>query len=103
MKALRFRLIGMPGRVVNHARKLIVRLGAGAEALATFVTAAVAITASSLATGAQCRASSPEGLARTSARQRSSVVTLIPTVCETASTGELSGGNNRATTRSLNF
>jgi hypothetical protein len=49
------------------------------------------------------RASSPEGLASTSARQRSSVPTLIPTVCETASTGELSGGNNRATTRSLNF
>jgi hypothetical protein len=30
-------------------------------------------------------------------------VTLIPTICDTASTGELSGGNNRATTRSLNF
>ena len=34
MKALRFRLIGLPGRVVSHARKLIIRLGAGAEALA---------------------------------------------------------------------
>ena len=33
MKALRFRLIGLPGRVVSHARKLIIRLGAGAEAL----------------------------------------------------------------------
>jgi hypothetical protein len=44
-----------------------------------------------------------ECLARTFARQRSSVQTLIPTVCETASTGELSSGNNRATTRSLNF
>jgi hypothetical protein len=33
----------------------------------------------------------------------SSVVTLIPTVCEAASTAEFSGGNNRATTRSLNF
>jgi hypothetical protein len=69
----------------------------------TSFIAAVAITASSRATGVQCRASSPEGLARISPRQRSSVPTLIPTVCETASTGELSGGNNRATTRSLNF
>ena len=34
MKALRFHLIGLPGRVVNHARKLIIRLGGGAEALA---------------------------------------------------------------------
>jgi hypothetical protein len=33
MKALRFRLIGLPGRVVSHARKLITRLGAGAEVL----------------------------------------------------------------------
>ncbi|HME11041.1 MAG TPA: hypothetical protein VKG25_28560, partial [Bryobacteraceae bacterium] len=33
MKALRFHLIGLPGRVVSHARKLIIRLGAGAEAL----------------------------------------------------------------------
>src|SRR5208282_4016308 len=39
MKALRFHLIGLPGRVVSHARKLIIRLGAGAEALATFITA----------------------------------------------------------------
>jgi hypothetical protein len=39
MKALRFRLIGLPGRVVSHARQLIVRLGAGTEALAIFVTA----------------------------------------------------------------
>jgi len=45
MKALRFRLIGLPGRVVNHARKLIVRLGAGAEALATFVSARQTIRA----------------------------------------------------------
>ena len=45
MKALRFRLIGLPGRVVSHARKLIVRLGAGAEALATFVTARQTIRA----------------------------------------------------------
>jgi hypothetical protein len=32
MKALRFRLIGLPGRVVSYARKLIIRLRAGAEA-----------------------------------------------------------------------
>jgi hypothetical protein len=29
MKALRFHLIGLPGRVVGHARKLIIRLGGG--------------------------------------------------------------------------
>ena len=45
MKALRFRLIGLPGRVVSHARKLIVRLGAGAEALATFIAARQTIRA----------------------------------------------------------
>jgi hypothetical protein len=51
MKALRFRLIPgsspgtLPGRVVSHARKLIVRLGAGAEALAIFVTARQTIRA----------------------------------------------------------
>ena len=39
MKALRFRLIGLPGRMVSHARRLIIRLGAGAAALATIVTA----------------------------------------------------------------
>jgi hypothetical protein len=39
MKALRFHLIGLPGRVVNHARQLIIRLGAGAEALAIFISA----------------------------------------------------------------
>jgi hypothetical protein len=45
MKALRFRLIALPGRVVRHARKLIIRLGAGAEALETIVTAREAIRA----------------------------------------------------------
>jgi hypothetical protein len=45
MKALRFRLIGLPGRVVSHARKLIIRLGAGAEALATFINARQTIRA----------------------------------------------------------
>ncbi len=39
MKALRFHLIGLPGRVVSHARQLIIRVGAGAEMLAIFVTA----------------------------------------------------------------
>ena len=45
MKALRFHLIGLPGRVVSHARQLIIRLGAGAEALATFVNARQTIRA----------------------------------------------------------
>ena len=45
MKALRFWLIALPGRVVSHARKLIVRLGAGAEALAMIVTARQTIRA----------------------------------------------------------
>ena len=45
MKAVRFRLIGLPGRVVSHARKLIVRLGAGAEVLASFITARQTIRA----------------------------------------------------------
>lgn len=39
MKVLRFHLIGLPGRVVSHARQLIIRLGGGAEALNIFVTA----------------------------------------------------------------
>jgi hypothetical protein len=45
MKALRFRLIGLPGRVVSHARKLIIRLGAGAEVLGTIITARQTIRA----------------------------------------------------------
>jgi hypothetical protein len=32
-------LIGLPGRVVSHARKLIIRLGGGVEALATLLDA----------------------------------------------------------------
>ena len=39
MKALRYHLIGLPGRVVSHARKLIIRLGGGVEALATLLDA----------------------------------------------------------------
>jgi Transposase DDE domain group 1 len=45
MKALRFRLIGLPGRVVSHARKLIIRLGAGAEALGLIISARQTIRA----------------------------------------------------------
>jgi len=45
MKALRFRLIGLPGRVVSHARRLIIRLAAGAEVLGTIVAARQAIRA----------------------------------------------------------
>jgi len=45
MKALRFHLIALPGRVVHHARKLIIRLGAGAEALKTIIDARRAIQA----------------------------------------------------------
>jgi hypothetical protein len=45
MKALRLALIGLPGRVVRHARKLIIRLGAGAEALDRLVTARQVIRA----------------------------------------------------------
>lgn len=45
MKALRLRLIGLPGRVVSHARTLIIRLGAGAEALGLIVSARQAIRA----------------------------------------------------------
>jgi hypothetical protein len=39
MKALRFRLISLPGRVVSHARRLIIRLGAKVQALQTILKA----------------------------------------------------------------
>src|SRR5271166_5860721 len=45
MKALRLRLIGLPGRVVSHARTLIIRLGAGAEALGLIISARQTIRA----------------------------------------------------------
>jgi hypothetical protein len=45
MKAPRFRLIGLPGRVVSHARKLIIRLGAEVGVLSTIVAARQTIRA----------------------------------------------------------
>jgi hypothetical protein len=43
MKALRFQLIGLPGRVIRHARRLIIRLGGDAAALQTILKARQAI------------------------------------------------------------
>ena len=45
MKALRFHLLALPGRVVRHARRLIIRLGVGAETLGAIVAARQAIRA----------------------------------------------------------
>ena len=45
MKALRFHLIALPGRVVAHARRLIIRLGAEADALAMLLNARQTIRA----------------------------------------------------------
>ena len=45
MKTLRFHLIGLPGRVVRHACKLIIRLGADADVLASIITARQTIRA----------------------------------------------------------
>jgi hypothetical protein len=39
MKAMRFRLIGLPGQVISHARQLVIRLGAGLDALETIIAA----------------------------------------------------------------
>ena len=44
-KAPRFRLIGLPGRVVSHARRLVIRLGAEVQALETIITARQTIRA----------------------------------------------------------
>ena len=44
-RCLRAHLIGLPGRVVSHARQVIVRLGGGAEALATILEARATIRA----------------------------------------------------------
>jgi hypothetical protein len=45
MKALRFRLISLPGRVIRHARRLTIRLGAEAQVLRTIITARQTIRA----------------------------------------------------------
>jgi hypothetical protein len=45
MKAMRFHLINLPGRVVRHARQLIIRLNAKGEALNTLLAARRAILA----------------------------------------------------------
>jgi len=45
MKALRFHLLALPGRVVRHARRLIIRLGVGADTLGAIVAARQAIRA----------------------------------------------------------
>jgi hypothetical protein len=61
---------------------------------------AVVITASRRAAAVQVRM--PVGSESASDRQRSSVATPTPNSRETVSTGAPSGGNNRATARSLN-
>jgi Methyltransferase domain len=61
----------------------------------------VTITACSRAAAVQRGLPAPDPLAKASARQRSNVATLIPTSRETKSIAELSGGNSRATIRSL--
>jgi hypothetical protein len=63
--------------------------------------AAVTITASSRAAAVQRWLPPTAPLTSASPRQRSSVATLIPTSRDTRSTDELSGGNSRATIRSL--
>jgi hypothetical protein len=63
--------------------------------------AAVMITACSRAAAVQRWLPAAAPLARASARQRSNVVTLIPTSRDTKSIAALSGGNNLATIRSL--
>ena len=62
---------------------------------------AVTITACSRAAAVQRGLPAPDPLARALARQRSNVATLIPTSRDTKSIAELSGGNSRATIRSL--
>ena len=67
--------------------------------------AAVAITASSRAAGVQRLAPQPpllpEAFAKASARQRSSVPTLMPILADSVATGQLCGGSNRATALSF--
>jgi hypothetical protein len=45
MKAMRFHLISLPGRVVTHARQLMIRLGAAVAALETVIAARQTIRA----------------------------------------------------------
>lgn len=45
MKALRFQLIALPGRLVRHGRQLILRLGADAKTMATLLAARRAMLA----------------------------------------------------------
>jgi hypothetical protein len=45
MKALRFHLIALPGRVIRHARRLILRVSATGEAVARLLAARKAIRA----------------------------------------------------------
>ncbi len=45
MKALRFALINLPGRVIRHARRLIIRLSATGDALARLLAARQTIQA----------------------------------------------------------
>ena len=45
MNALRFRLFGLPGRVVSHARRLVIRIVADAETLQTILAARKTILA----------------------------------------------------------
>ena len=66
--------------------------------------AAVAITACRRAAAVQRWLPAPtlaSSVGQASARQRSSVATLIPTSRDTTSIAALSGGNSRATIRSL--
>jgi hypothetical protein len=39
LQAMRFRLIGLLGQVISHARQLVIRLGAGLDALETIIAA----------------------------------------------------------------
>jgi len=43
MKAMRFHLIALPGRVIRHARQLVLRVGAAGDAAARLIAARKAI------------------------------------------------------------
>jgi len=95
MKALRFHLIGLPGRVISHARRWIIRLGGGTQALATILDARQTIRA--LAHGPAGRARTVRFRAQTSRpaashgaaatiRARSRPARLAPVACESRQT-----------------